>query len=143
MLVDGEHHPTVTRAGLDAARARGHEIVAVILVGGTEKTLTGDEPPDLGVPEVVAVRHGPRETLRAEIERHRPDAVLDLSDEPVLGYRERMELASVALVAGVPYVGADFRLDPPPADAPSSAPTVAVIGTGKRTGKTAIAAWTR
>ena len=31
-----------------------------------------------------------------------PEGVLDLSDEPVLGYRERMELAAVALVAGRP-----------------------------------------
>ena len=31
----------------------------------------------------------------------------------MLGYRERMELAAVALVEGIPYVGADFRLDPP------------------------------
>ncbi|HYU57943.1 MAG TPA: cyclic 2,3-diphosphoglycerate synthetase, partial [Actinomycetota bacterium] len=54
------------------------------------------------------------------------------------GYRERMELAAVALVRGVPYVGADFRLDPPPAAGPLPVPAFAVIGTGKRTGKTAI-----
>ena len=130
----------MTRAGLDAARARGHEIVAAILVGGTEKILIGDEPPDLGVPEVVVAREAPMHVLRETIGRHRLEAVLDLSDEPVLGYRERMEMASVALAAGVPYVGADFRLDPPPAEPPPSAPTLAVIGTGKRTGKTAIAA---
>jgi cyclic 2,3-diphosphoglycerate synthetase len=91
------------------------------------------------VPEVVVVRDAPMVALREAIERHRPDVILDLADEPILGYRERMEMASVALVAGVPYVGADFRLEPPPAD-PIDAPTLAVIGTGKRTGKTAIAA---
>jgi cyclic 2,3-diphosphoglycerate synthetase len=69
----------------------------------------------------------------------RPEAVLDLSDEPVLGYRERMELAAVALDRGVPYLGSDFRLNPPMWAAPLPVPTVAVIGTGKRTGKTAIA----
>jgi cyclic 2,3-diphosphoglycerate synthetase len=66
--------------------------------------------------------------------------LLDLSDEPVLGYRERMEIAALALVRGVPYVGADFRLDPPPlAPPPLGIATVSVFGTGKRTGKTAIA----
>jgi cyclic 2,3-diphosphoglycerate synthetase len=140
VLVDGEHHPPVTRAALDLARQRGHEIVAALLVGGIEKIGSGDEPPDLGVGELDVVRADPMRALTEAIERHRPDVVLDLSDEPVLGYRERFELAAVALVAGVPYVGADFRLEPPPADPPpAGVPTLAVIGTGKRTGKTAIA----
>ncbi|HET9671503.1 MAG TPA: cyclic 2,3-diphosphoglycerate synthetase [Actinomycetota bacterium] len=137
-LVDGEHHPPVMRAALDEARGRGHTIVAALLVGGTEK-LAAAGPPDLGVPVVEIVGEDRMQALRAAIGRHRPDVILDLSDEPVLGYRERMELAAVALVAGVPYVGADFRLEPPPAEPPVDAPTLAVIGTGKRTGKTAIA----
>src|SRR6266545_12846 len=49
-----------------------------------------------------------------------------------------LDLGAVALVRGVPYVGADFRLDPPPAAGPLPVPAFAVIGTGKRTGKTAI-----
>ena len=68
-----------------------------------------------------------------------PEAVLDLSDEPVLGYRERMVMASVALWKGVAYMGADFRFDPPLWGSPIDVPTLAVIGTGKRTGKTAVA----
>jgi len=41
----------------------------------------------------------------------------------------------------VPYVGPDFRLDPPTRAAPPiGTPTLAVFGTGKRTGKTAVAA---
>jgi cyclic 2,3-diphosphoglycerate synthase len=140
VLVDGEHHPPVTRAALDLARQRGHEIVAALLVGGTEKIGSGDELPDLGVDALDVVRADPMRALTEAIRRHRPEVVLDLSDEPVLGYRERFELAAVALVAGVPYVGADFRLEPPPTDpAPAGVPTLAVIGTGKRTGKTAIA----
>ena len=77
--------------------------------------------------------------LRRAIADLAPEVILDLSDEPVLGYRERMELASVALAARIPYVGADFRLDPPEEGPPLPVPTLAVIGTGKRTGKTAIA----
>ena len=137
-LVDGEHYPPVTRAALEVARERGHEIVAALLVGGTEKLAPGDDPPDLGVP-VVVVADEPRHALLAAITDLSPEVVLDLSDEPVLGYRERMEMIAVALAAGVPYVGPDFRLDPPDHGPPLTVPTLAVIGTGKRTGKTAIA----
>jgi cyclic 2,3-diphosphoglycerate synthetase len=41
------------------------------------------------------------------------------------------------LAAGLPYVGADFRFDPP-VFAPFALPSVAVYGTGKRVGKTAV-----
>ena len=139
VLVDGEHYPPVTRWGIEAVRAMGHEPVAALFVGGTEK-IAASGPPDLGLPATVPVDgHAPFEALRDAIDRVRPEAVIDLSDEPVLGYRERMELASVALDRGVPYLGSDFRLDPPVWAAPLPVPTVAVIGTGKRTGKTAIA----
>jgi cyclic 2,3-diphosphoglycerate synthetase len=138
VLVDGEHYPPVTRAALETARERGHEVVAALLVGGTEKLGIGAEPLELEVPVRVATANR-MEGLRAAIAELSPDVVLDLSDEPVLGYRERMELAAVALVAGVPYLGADFRLDPPEHGPPLEVPALAVIGTGKRTGKTAIA----
>jgi cyclic 2,3-diphosphoglycerate synthase len=137
-LVDGEHYPPVTRAALEVARERGHEIVAALLVGGTEKLAPGDDPPDLGVP-VIVVADEARHALLAAIADLSPEVVLDLSDEPVLGYRERMEMIAVALAAGVAYVGPDFRLDPPDRGPPLTVPTLAVIGTGKRTGKTAIA----
>ena len=52
--------------------------------------------------------------LREAMDAFAPDVVLDLSDEPVLGYRERMELIAISLVRGVPYVGPDFRFEPPP-----------------------------
>ena len=136
-LVDGEHYPPTTRWGLQSARAIGYEVVAALFVGGTEK-IAADHEVDLeGVPVIVGQR--PSEGLAAAIAEHRPEGVLDLSDEPVLGYRERMELAAVALAAGVPYLGPDFRLDPPITGDPIAAPTLGVIGTGKRTGKTAIA----
>ena len=43
------------------------------------------------------------------------------------------------LAAGLPYVGADFRFDPPEL-APFPLPSIGIIGTGKRVGKTAITA---
>jgi cyclic 2,3-diphosphoglycerate synthetase len=111
------------------------QVVAAVLLGGGEK-LAG--PLEVGVPVVegatqaMALAHG--------LERFAPDLVVDLSDEPVVDARSRLRLASQALLAGVPYQGADFRLDPPPRPRVATKPTLAVIGTGKRTGKTAVSA---
>jgi len=118
-LIDGEHYAPVVR---DALRALPYEWVGAIMVGGTEKLRRASEPSDAdyGVPLV-------EEFGDAEV-------VVDLSDEPVLGPAERMRWASRALAAGLPYIGADFRFDPPVFE-PFELPSIAVIGTGKRVGK--------
>ena len=54
----------------------------------------------------------PMASLGEALDEWHPDAVLDLSDEPVLGYRERMELAAVALARGIPYVGPGLPAGP-------------------------------
>ncbi|HEY3462530.1 MAG TPA: hypothetical protein VGK62_03635 [Gaiellaceae bacterium] len=120
VLIDGEHLATVVR---DALAALPYDVVGALPVGGTEKLRGGDE---YGVQLV--------ETLDAV----ESDLVVDLSDEPVLGPRERLLWASRALALGLPYVGADFRFDPPPLT-PVDTPSLAVIGLGKRVGKTAVA----
>jgi len=135
-LVDGEHYPSVTRWGLDVARSRGFEVLGALFLGGTEK-VDPRSLPELGV-KTVGTGTDQVAGLREAMALFKPEGVLDLSDEPVLGYRERMGLISVALAAGIPYLGADFRFDPPAAGPPLAVPTIAVIGTGKRTGKTAI-----
>jgi cyclic 2,3-diphosphoglycerate synthetase len=122
-IVDGEHYPSVVR---DALAELPYEILAAVRVGGTEK-LRGDE--DYGVPLVTGVEEA--------IELHNPDFVVDLSDEPVLGPVERFALASRVLSRGLSYLGADFRFDPP-AREPFPLPSLAVVGTGKRVGKTAV-----
>lgn len=136
VVIDGEHYPPVVQSALDAIVDGGHEVAGAVLAGGREKL------PKEGVQAFgdVAVRTGddPRRTLGEALEEWRPDAVLDLSDEPVLDYRRRHHLAAVALVAGVPYEGADFRFTPPPRPRIATKPSVGIIGTGKRTGKTAI-----
>jgi cyclic 2,3-diphosphoglycerate synthase len=134
-LIDGEHLPDVTRWALDVARDRGFEAVAALFVGGEEKLDPG-EPLDLGVP-VFGSAAGIAEALSRAIDDTHADAILDLSDEPVLGYSERFELACVALARGVRYVAADMSLEPPGADK-LGVPSVAVFSTGKRAGKTAI-----
>ena len=70
------------------------------------------------------------------------EIVVDLSDEPVLTQELRLALASRFLALGLPYVGADFRFDPPTFH-PFELPSLAVIGTGKRVGKTAITGMSR
>ena len=121
VLIDGEHYAPVVR---DALEALPYEVVGALLVGGTEK-LRGDDH-GYGVPLVDA------------LDAVEVDLVFDLSDEPVLGPRERMLWASRALALGLPYLGADFRFDPPPLE-PVGTPSLAVIGLGKRIGKTAVA----
>jgi cyclic 2,3-diphosphoglycerate synthase len=122
-VIDGEHYPPVVR---DALAELPYAFVAAVRVGGTEK-LRGDE--DYGLP--LSGR------LEQAIAEHRPEVVVDLSDEPVLGPRQRLALASRTLAAGIPYLGADFRFDPPSFE-PFELPAIAVIGTGKRVGKTAV-----
>ncbi|MGH2572012.1 MAG: 2,3-diphosphoglycerate synthetase [Actinomycetota bacterium] len=136
-LVDGEHYPAVTRWGLDSARAWGYEVLAALAVGGTEK-LGADGKLDLGDVPVTHAADDPARALAERIDRLRPEAILDLSDEPVLGYERRMELVAVALARGVPYIGPDFRFDPPIVEAALPVATLAVIGTGKRVAKTAV-----
>jgi cyclic 2,3-diphosphoglycerate synthase len=140
-LVDGEHYPEVTRWGLTRARRRGYDVAAALLVGGIEK-LGADRVLDLGATPVISGAADPREALAEAIEDLAVDGVLDLSDEPVLGNQARMEMISVALWKGVPYVGPDFRFDPPITEPALPVPTLAVIGTGKRVAKTAVAGQT-
>jgi len=137
-LVDGEHYPPVTRWGLDVARERGMEPVAALFLGGTEK-VSPDALPELGL-RVVAVGSDRAASLAALIDEVRPDAVLDLSDAPVLETLDRSLLVSVALARGVGYVAGDVRFEPPVREVALDVPTAGVIGTGKRAGKTAVAA---
>jgi cyclic 2,3-diphosphoglycerate synthetase len=97
-----------------------------VLVGGTEKLRGGEE---YGVPLSAG--------LEEAIAEHRPELVLDLSDEPVLDPPARFRLASRVLAHGLAYAGADFRFEAPPL-APFGLPSLGVGGTGKRVGKTAV-----
>lgn len=134
-LIDGEHYPPVVRAALESL-AETHEVVGAVFLGGTEKV--GGSAEAYGVP--VASAADARDALAAAIQEHLPEIVIDLSDEPVVTSADRFRLASVALAHGVSYVGADFQFDPPAIEAEISTPTLAIVGTGKRVGKTAVSA---
>jgi cyclic 2,3-diphosphoglycerate synthetase len=124
-LIDGEHYAPVVKSALEELP---YDFVAAHLVGGGEKLRDGA---DYGV--ALA------DDLEAALAEHRPEIVVDLSDEPVLGPVERFRMASRVLAAGLPYVGGDFRFDPP-ALQPFPLPSIGIVGTGKRVGKTAITA---
>ncbi len=122
-VIDGEHHVPVVR---DALAVLPYEFVAALFAGGAEKLRGGEE---YGVPLVASIEEA--------AVLHEPEVVVDLSDEPVLSPSARLLLASHALAAGLPYIGADFSFEPP-AFAPFPLPSLAVLGTGKRVGKTAV-----
>jgi cyclic 2,3-diphosphoglycerate synthase len=122
-VIDGEHYAPVVR---DAIAVLPHDVVAAVLVGGSEKLRGGE---DYGVPLA--------DGLDEAIAEFTPELVLDLSDEPVLGPPERMLLASRTLARGISYEGADFRFDAPVL-VPFELPSLGIVGTGKRVGKTAV-----
>lgn len=143
VLIDGDHHPAAVRQALDELQAE-ITLAGVIFCGGQEK---------LG-PDVLArseEHYGHRVTVGLTPEAALrelaggAEAVLDLGDEPVLDPARRFALASVALGLGLSYHGPDFRLLPPAfAPVPFTGRTLALIGTGKRTGKTAVGVhWAR
>jgi cyclic 2,3-diphosphoglycerate synthetase len=122
-IVDGEHYVAVVRHALEELP---YEFAAAVLIGGQEKLRGGE---DYGLPLAADVE--------SAIAGYAPDVVVDLSDEPVLGPPDRLALASRVLALGIPYVGADFRFDPPER-LPVATPSIAIAGTGKRVGKTAV-----
>lgn len=141
-LIDGEHYPSVVREALDEV-SRRYDLRAAVFLGGTEKidtSLAGDaEQNEYGVP--VFLHEDVQEAFNLAISEHQPEVVVDLSDEPVLGYKERFRFASYALAAGAEYQGADFTFSPPSFHNLSVKPAISIIGTGKRIGKTAVSGY--
>jgi cyclic 2,3-diphosphoglycerate synthetase len=136
-LIDGEHYPPVVLDAMRSVRdSLGAEGVAAAFLGGTEKLKEGT---DYGVPLVTG--EDPASAVQNALSEHTVDVVVDLSDEPVVGYRERMRIASLVLSAGARYLGSDFELRPPEFREVSTKPALAVVGTGKRVGKTAVSGY--
>ena len=112
----------------DALAALPYEVVASLARRAARRSCAAGE--DYGVPLVESLEAG---------RRARPEVVVDLSDEPVLGPRGALPAGQpCAALRGCRTSGADFRFDPP-AFEPFALPSLAVIGTGKRVGKTAVA----
>ncbi len=117
---------------------RGWDPVALFFLGGTEKISEPEEAYFFPRPVIV-----PSDMLRdfsSALRSYQPEMVVDLSDEPVLSNNLRFQLISRALKAGARYRGADFEFHPPPMESILDKPSIAVFGSGKRCGKTAISA---
>jgi len=146
-LIDGEHYLPVNKSALDVLDSLEHnEIVAVVFIGGTEK-LRFDSPEEieeeLGRPVYFGADHHkiPYELISRVLEDHDADVVMDLSDEPVVDYSKRFKIATVALEMGVPYEGPDFKFYPISEHDVLEKPSLKILGTGKRIGKTAVSAY--
>lgn len=135
VLVDGEHYLPVIQSALETLRD-SYAFVGGVFLGGTEKVSADGTLGDLGVP--VLQGSSVLTTLEQAVRRFDPEVAVDLSDEPIVGYRERFQMASMLLSLGITYAGKDFTFSPPSLLAIRS-PAISVVGTGKRTGKTAIA----
>jgi cyclic 2,3-diphosphoglycerate synthetase len=128
-LIDGEHHPSAVRDAL--ARL---DVAGLVFCGGDEKLRPGSLEDHYGMAVETDVEDGLRRLAP------RADTVVDLADEPVVPSSRKLRLAALALSLGLAYEAPGTRLDPPryePVD--FDRPKLAVIATGKRTGKTAVA----
>jgi cyclic 2,3-diphosphoglycerate synthetase len=133
-LIDGEHHPAAVRDVLDRLeRERG--LAGVVFCGGEEKL---DPSRPLAEHFGRPVETEPEAALRRLAVG--AEAVVDLADEPVLPASAKLRLAALALHLGLRYEAPGAVLEPPRYEPVGFAgPKIAVIGTGKRTGKTAVA----
>ncbi len=139
-LIDGEHYIPVNRDGIsEVSQSRSYEAAAAVFIGGMEKIGSPEDLKELGLP--VVIDENPLAAISGAIDRFRPDVVVDLSDEPVVSYRRRFEFANLILGHDVSYEGADFRFTPPRYEKICAKPSLSVGGTGKRVGKTALAAY--
>ena len=118
LLIDGEHYPPVVR---DALAALPYEWVGAILVGGTEK-LRGGEP-------TTACRWSTASTARRSSSTS-PTSRCSGRPSGSAGSRAR---SPAGCRMSAPTSGSTRRVYEP-----FALPSVAVIGTGKRVGKTAV-----
>lgn len=142
VLIDGEHYPPVTH---DALLSIGDEVKAAVFMGGIEKIGTLEE---LTAYLNVPVYRAPDKLLSDATDliiticrKYEIEQVLDLSDEPILGYEARFHIACVLMKEGIQYKGSDFLFTPPPSHKILKKPSIMVIGTTKRVGKTAVSGY--
>ncbi len=132
VLIDGEHYPDVIKWAINKL---GDVCCAVFLGGGEKLDSLDDLETVLGIPVYSG---DPLRTLVGVLASNNPSEVIDLSDEPVVDYEMRFRIAALCLWHGVTYRGADFEFRPKKMVKPPK-PSIAIIGTGKRVGKTAVA----
>ena len=131
VLIDGEHYPDVVKWAV----GKLGDVCCAVFLGGAEKLESlGALEAVLGIPVYSG---DPLRTLAEVLASNNPSEVIDLSDEPVVDYEMRFRIASLCLMHGVTYRGADFEFRPKEMKRPPK-PSIGIIGTGKRVGKTAL-----
>lgn len=146
-LVDGEHYFPVTKSAIDKLESKNYDIKLLLFIGGTEKlrnTNVDEIEEFFGKPVLFGEDHSiiPYDLISESIEKYDVDAVMDLSDEPVVNYDKRFKIATVILQHGVKYIGPDFEFKPLKEYDVLENPSYKILGTGKRIGKTAVSAYT-
>ena len=101
-LVDGEHYLPVTKQAIDTLNNLEHiDIQAAVFIGGTEKLRDDSEESyseKLGVPVQFSKDKGiPYDLIVSMIRDYDVDTVMDLSDEPILDYPKRFNIACKVL----------------------------------------------
>ena len=142
-LVDGEHYLPVTKQAIDTLNNLEHiDMQAAVFIGGTEKLRDDSEESyseKLGVPVQFSKDKGiPYDLIVSMIRDYDVDTVMDLSDEPILDYPKRFKIACKVLNEGVIYKGPDFKFEPTTQYEIMEKPSITILGTGKRIGKTAV-----
>ncbi|MFW6180325.1 MAG: 2,3-diphosphoglycerate synthetase [Spirochaetota bacterium] len=140
VLVDGEHYlPNLADSLRELAST--FRIGMVLFIGGTEKIGSFTAVRDR-LPYPVAAAFGEEgpdlDAVARHLSRCGAELVIDLSDEPVVDYPARFRLANLALHHGMEYRGADFSFHPHRFKNLLTKPSLALWGTGKRIGKTAM-----
>lgn len=146
-LIDGEHYLPVTKSALNTLDSLEHiELVAAVFIGGTEKLR--DATPEsigeqLGLKVYFEVDYDeiPYDLIVKVAVDHNADVVMDLSDEPVVDYSQRFKIAALILEKGILYEGPDFSFQPLDEPEILNKPSLKILGTGKRIGKTAVSAY--
>lgn len=143
-LIDGEHYIPVTKSAIDELDCLdNNEVKAAVFIGGTEKLREENEShysEILGVPVFFCKIKDeiPYGLIVDVIKDFNIDVVMDLSDEPILDYSKRFKIASKVINENVIYKGPDFEFKPLKQHDISTKPSIKILGTGKRIGKTAV-----
>jgi len=122
------------------------DVKALIFIGGTEKLKTSS-PEEYAKLMEKPVYFGenphkiPYNLIRKIIRKYDADTVMDLSDEPILDYSKRFNIATIVLEEGAIYRGPDFEFQPLTEYEVLKKPSIKILGTGKRIGKTAVSAY--
>ncbi|MGH2907365.1 MAG: hypothetical protein ACRDKI_11445 [Solirubrobacterales bacterium] len=139
VLIDGEHHPAAVGDALQDLSV-DRDIVAVVFCGGSEKVAApalADPDQHYGYPVIQGA--DAMAALQDALAGSEAEVVIDLADEPVVAVDQKLRLASLALAAGLSYEAPGMYLEPEKKQPNGFAgPSISVIGTGKRTGKTAV-----